>query len=134
MQSGIVIINGNSVTISAQWLEFIRGLSGFLTMHGEIDRGHENEYKRRIVRSLRGMKVPRNFQFSRQPIDEAVLAKVEARLPKQPWPKGVHRQVRKDLQLSEKTYRRAVSELIRRGKFMRQIDGTLVPPHESTPN
>lgn len=57
---------------------------------------------------------------------EEVLEKIANALPRQPWPKHVHKEVAERLTLEAKTVQAAIQELIRRGRFFHQVDGIIV--------
>lgn len=56
---------------------------------------------------------------------EQVIELVRQRLPAQPWPQNTSKKVAEELNLPVTQVQKAVSELIRRGVFKRQIDGKL---------
>lgn len=62
----------------------------------------------------------------RQPLAEETIQRVKSVLPAQPWPKGTHKKLREELGISQNSYGRSVSELIRRGDFKHQVDGVLL--------
>jgi transcription elongation factor Elf1 len=61
-------------------------------------------------------------------INEEMLERVRREMPAQPWPTGTHHEIATKLELSTAELRRAVNELIKRGKFLQQIDGVLYTP------
>jgi hypothetical protein len=61
------------------------------------------------------------------PIDEANLSRVRAALPPQPWPVGTHREIATSLDLAPSVVSDLIKELIRRGEYLKQINGKLVP-------
>ena len=58
--------------------------------------------------------------------DEALISKVQHSLPSQPWPRGVHKVVAKQLCVSNGIVSDVIQVLIQRGIFKRQIDGQVV--------
>jgi hypothetical protein len=70
-------------------------------------------------------------QFERQvdlpaiPPNQEFLNQVDALLPKQPWPVGVHREVAEKLDVEVKQVRVAIAYLIHLGKRYDQVDGVL---------
>lgn len=60
--------------------------------------------------------------------DEKFLEMVEQKMPAQPWPKGTSQLVGMELNVSKSKMKRAVNELIKRGKFKNQINGILYIP------
>jgi len=66
-------------------------------------------------------------------LPENLLEKVAKSLPKQPWPKGVHRLVADELGISVTLVSKAVTELIRVGRFRPQFDGKILVPADETP-
>ncbi len=68
-------------------------------------------------------------------VSEETLERVRLAMPAQPWPTGAHHSVAAKLGLQTAEVRRAVSELIRRGEFLQQIDGVLyLPKEQEQPN
>ena len=59
--------------------------------------------------------------------DPDLLAKIRDALPSQPWPVGIHKQIGETLGLPNVVVSRYITELIKRGEFMKQVDGTLLP-------
>ncbi len=66
-------------------------------------------------------------QPSGSALDEALIEKVKAALPAQPWADGTHKAVAVQLGISASLATRYISELIRRGDFIQQVDGQLLP-------
>jgi hypothetical protein len=62
---------------------------------------------------------------------ELILASVKEMLPAQPWPAGIHKEISSKLGLTPTRTTKCIQELIRRGDFMNQVDGQLIP-HEET--
>lgn len=86
----------------------------------------------RIVRDaalkVRPMKIANEaakIKVPAEPLTEELVSTVENALPAQPWEPGLHRRVAADLKLTEAAVRAAISELIKRGKFLYQFDGKL---------
>ena len=61
----------------------------------------------------------------RATVDEALVTKVKSLLPKQPWPKGISKEVQEQVGISSGQMKRIVYILIRRGDFKPQKDGRL---------
>jgi LSD1 subclass zinc finger protein len=61
-------------------------------------------------------------------LSEDIIASVQDNLPPQPWPDGTSKQVGKKLGLPHSVVSGCIRELIRRGVFKVQIDGTLFVP------
>jgi len=59
-------------------------------------------------------------------IPENIIEAVASALPSQPWPQGIHKEVALKLGMSTKIVSIAIQELIRRGIFFHQIDGSIV--------
>ena len=59
---------------------------------------------------------------------EAVISKVQALLPTQPWPTGTHSLIAAKLGLTKSQVSRVIAELVSRGIFKQQIDGKLYVP------
>jgi predicted Zn finger-like uncharacterized protein len=64
---------------------------------------------------------------------EELINRVRDALPPQPWPKGTSHKVAVGLDIPQKLVTRAIQELIRRGIFLLQIDGTLYAPRDNNP-
>jgi hypothetical protein len=60
-------------------------------------------------------------------LDPTMLEQVKDLLPPQPWPKGTRKMVADKLGLTDKQSSKYVNELIRRGDFLEQVDGQLIP-------
>jgi hypothetical protein len=60
--------------------------------------------------------------------DEALIERVRAALPAQPWPTGTHKTVAKELKLPPKIVSQAINQLMVRGIFRFQIGGKLYEP------
>lgn len=58
-------------------------------------------------------------------LSEDVLAKVDAALPNQPWPPGIHREIAKRLGISKRMVSAAITTLMLTGKRMKQLDGVV---------
>jgi hypothetical protein len=58
-------------------------------------------------------------------LTEGLLESVRKAMPPHPWPKAIHRAVASQLGQSPSLVWRAITELIRRGEFLMQIDGKL---------
>jgi ssDNA-binding Zn-finger/Zn-ribbon topoisomerase 1/Tfp pilus assembly protein PilE len=88
--------------------------------------------KLRIVRIVDGLRVTQTgppMQVSVENVapklDEQLIERVRDELPKQPWPKGIHKIIATKLTLTHAVVYSAISELIRQGVFNPQIDGKL---------
>jgi len=60
-------------------------------------------------------------------IQDDLLIKIKSALPAQPWPDGIHKQIAGQLNIPTQVVSAHISELIRRGDFVRQVDGVLFP-------
>ncbi len=81
-----------------------------------------------LVRVTDGVRVRRLEQPPIQPapLSKEIIEQVRSRLPAQPWPKGVHKEVATDLGIPLATVRHAIEELIIRGNFSPQEDGVVL--------
>ncbi len=69
-------------------------------------------------------------EFSTRILDDEVLAKIQDKLPVQPWETGIHKIVAAELNVSNKLVSMAINQLIAKGIFKNQIDGQVVEyPH-----
>jgi len=59
------------------------------------------------------------------PLTEDVIEKVRSAMPPQPWLKGTHKMVSARLNISQKLFHKAIQELISRGIFYPQVNGTI---------
>ena len=59
------------------------------------------------------------------------IEEVAQRLPEQPWPTGIHKQVAEELSVTAGQVSYAIHELIRQGRFRNQVDGKLIGPVET---
>lgn len=66
-------------------------------------------------------------------IDRETLSLVRHALPQQPWPKGIHKQVAKELQISTSIVSKCIKRLINSGVFEPQVDGQIRPRPEPKP-
>jgi hypothetical protein len=66
-------------------------------------------------------------------LEEEIIESVAVRLPEQPWPSGIHKEVAEKLGLTATTAQRAIQELIKRGRFLHQKDGMLFRPVSPPP-
>lgn len=60
-------------------------------------------------------------------LDEALIQAAREFLPAQPWPSGIHRELADKLGLSPSLASKYIRVLIKRGDFLEQIDGQVVP-------
>ncbi|WP_269537244.1 hypothetical protein [Cerasicoccus fimbriatus] len=58
-------------------------------------------------------------------LPEQVIDEIERRLPAQPWPKGIHKQIATAMELSNTKVSSAINLLIARGVYKDQFDGEL---------
>lgn len=58
-------------------------------------------------------------------LTEEIIEKTDKLLPDQPWPVGTHKQIAHQLEIPENIISAAINELIKRGKYLVQIDGEL---------
>ncbi|MEH2513532.1 hypothetical protein V1291_004886 [Nitrobacteraceae bacterium AZCC 1564] len=59
------------------------------------------------------------------PLPDELLNQVDSLLPTQPWPTGVHIEVAEKLEVSRIKVQRAIDQLIRSGRRIKQVDGML---------
>jgi hypothetical protein len=64
---------------------------------------------------------------ARSEYDTELMAKIRGLLPSQPWPDGIHNEIAGQLEIESRIVSKYISELIRRGDFVRQVDGKLFP-------
>lgn len=60
-------------------------------------------------------------------LDDDLLAAAKELLPAQPWPPGVHKDLAEKLNMTPTQASKYIQTLIRRGDFLDQIDGQLLP-------
>lgn len=65
-----------------------------------------------------------------EPLTPEIIEKVRAKLPPQPWPKGIHQLVATELDVRPTTVQKAIQHLIRTGAFMDQVNGVLCTTEE----
>jgi hypothetical protein len=68
-----------------------------------------------------------------QHIESELLAQVKGLLPPQPWPDGIHRQIAEKLEISKNAVSKCIDELITRGDFQDQVDGSVLPNEDGAP-
>jgi transcription elongation factor Elf1 len=61
-------------------------------------------------------------------LDPEFIQMVEAHLPDQPWPSGIHKELANKFGVSNTQVTTAIKELIKQGKFKHQEDGVLYEP------
>jgi len=68
-------------------------------------------------------------------VSEDDIERVKGVLPAQPWPTGISHQIAEELGLTNNQVRKAISALIHRGIFHRQVDGVVynTPEFKSVP-
>lgn len=80
----------------------------------------------RISRASGGIKVNMVPQMkSKYPLTEEIIEKVRSALPKQPWPRQIHKTIAETLGLPHQQVQRAIQHLIRLGVFSDQVDGQI---------
>jgi len=65
-------------------------------------------------------------------IDPNILQQVREMLPPQPWATGIHKEIADNLALPPSTVSKCIGELLRRGEFLEQVGGQLVPRADAT--
>jgi hypothetical protein len=60
-------------------------------------------------------------------LDDALLDAAKELLPAQPWPSGIHRELADKLGLTPAQASKYIHALIKRGDFLEQVDGQLLP-------
>lgn len=63
---------------------------------------------------------------------ESVIELVRQRLPAQPWPRGIHQQLAKDISLTPSRVSWAIHQLIARGVFKPQMNGEVLNNNKAT--
>jgi len=66
---------------------------------------------------------PTDRQFP--PLTEEFVTQVDMLLPVQPWPTGIHVEIAEKLEVGKNKVHRAIYELIRSGRRLKQVDGIL---------
>lgn len=79
---------------------------------------------RRLLLEEVSLKFP--FEERVKRIPEDVVKAVTAKMPKQPWPRGMHKKIACELSLSNKDVSSAIAILISRGVFKNQRDGVIL--------
>jgi len=64
-------------------------------------------------------------------LNDENLDKIRKTLPEQPWSKGIHKKVAKDIGLPVFTVQQGIAELIKRGEYQVQFGGKLMGYYES---
>jgi hypothetical protein len=72
-------------------------------------------------------KKPKKLKF-----DEELIQAVSNKLPKQPWPKGVHKKIKDELGISNYKLKGIINILIDRGVFLKQVNGKLFSKESKT--
>ena len=85
----------------------------------------------RVSRASGGIKTNLILQMkSKFPLTEEIIDKVRNALPKQPWPRGIHKLLGESLKLPHQQIQRAIQHLIRMGVVMDQVDGQICTTEE----
>lgn len=63
---------------------------------------------------------------SRRVLDNELLEEIKAKLPKQPWQKGIHKIIATELNLTNSLVSAAIQQFMAMGVFKNQVDGILV--------
>jgi len=83
-----------------------------------------------ISRGTDGLNVKplsRKYLPTRKPdVNEAIVLKVKEKLPDQPWPVGVHKEIAEELGIKSSLVYSAISQLILRGEFQPQMEGKII--------
>ncbi len=58
-------------------------------------------------------------------LNEELITKIKELLPAQPWPSGIHKEISKELEISNSQVSKAIQILVRRGEVKLQIEGKL---------
>lgn len=67
-----------------------------------------------------------NVEYSQKLLDEDLILKIKNELPEQPWEKGIHKEVAKKLNISNKISSSGIQQLIANGDFKMQTDGKII--------
>jgi hypothetical protein len=59
-------------------------------------------------------------------LDEILLELIQNKLPKQPWPTGIHKVIASEINVSNHLVSLAIQQLISKGIFMHQINGVII--------
>jgi hypothetical protein len=70
--------------------------------------------------------IPKWEQNSNRTLDEILLTNIEEKLPAQPWGKGIHKEIAKVLDVSNKLVSIGIQQLIAQGKFKSQLNGDII--------
>lgn len=87
-----------------------------------------------VTRTLDGIRLqpkaiqPKEIHTKAERLTEEIIQSVRDNLPLQPWPKGIHKSVADELQISHSLVKDAIQELIKKGIFNPQIDGKVYVP------
>ncbi|GAB5415759.1 MAG: hypothetical protein Cons2KO_33620 [Congregibacter sp.] len=78
--------------------------------------------------SISVLDVSASFRYEKKSrlVTEEVISAVQAELPEQPWPKGVHKDIARRLGLSNGKVSDAIDVLIFRREFKDQVDGKII--------
>ncbi|RYZ91266.1 MAG: hypothetical protein EOP06_07045 [Proteobacteria bacterium] len=108
---------------------FVERLVDFLIQNESITLENERELRRLVIREYkiasREKRRLHNLVQARFSITELQIEAVRKLLPPQPWPKGTHIRVCEQLSLNKRQYNTAIDELMKKGVFKQQIDGSL---------
>jgi transcription elongation factor Elf1/flagellar basal body-associated protein FliL len=85
-----------------------------------------------LTRAFNSVRVRLSSHQNHSPeqITPELIEKVRMRLPKQPWPTGVHREIASELGISPTKANRAIYELIKMGEYSPQEYGVVLDPDQ----
>lgn len=94
----------------------------------EMQAWGAGEWKAYLVRRLGELRrsPPINDSESLTPTADTIAA-VKDLLPARPWPSGLHKDIADKLSLTAEQVSRCIAELVRRGNFMQETHGKLLP-------
>lgn len=81
----------------------------------------------KVVTNINGFKVDTygNSPFKKNLLTDELLEEIEKLLPKQPWEKGIHKQVAHQLEIPDYVVTNAITKLIEKGIFFPQVNGVV---------
>jgi hypothetical protein len=72
------------------------------------------------------------FIISENRVKKEQIEQIKQKLPSQPWPKGIHKVIAKELGLSNGKVNWAITYLIHQGSFKKQIEGKIIESKDET--
>ncbi len=115
------ILVGTSHTDDGKVRHYFNGSNRALI---KIQRYLKNEQKKQTISVNVVVNLIRKNHY--KVVSEEVLKEIEKQLPKQPWPTGIHKEIAKNLGVTNQTVSSVIDMLISKGVFKNQVNGEII--------